>query len=154
MKVQLPGSVAIDTEVDLGTANGVYGLAARLKVSLPASIGRSRSSSSPLHTKRVPIRAPPRKYPGRYSDRRISALKRSAASIVTGRIHRQHRRRAARVSGLGGTGGRVAGTELRDAGTYFAIRAAHVACLVVDMELLAGPGVICRRCPPSTPRRP
>src|SRR5260221_13987801 len=35
MKVQLPGSVAVDAEVDLGTTNGVYGLAARLKVSLP-----------------------------------------------------------------------------------------------------------------------
>jgi len=35
LKVQLPGSVAVDAEVDLGTTNGVYGLAARLKVSLP-----------------------------------------------------------------------------------------------------------------------
>jgi osmotically inducible protein OsmC len=35
MKVQLRGSVAVDAEVDLGTTNGVYGLAARLKVSLP-----------------------------------------------------------------------------------------------------------------------
>lgn len=35
MKVQLPGSVAVDAEVDLGTTSGLYGLAARLKVSLP-----------------------------------------------------------------------------------------------------------------------
>jgi osmotically inducible protein OsmC len=35
MKVQLPSSVAIDAEVDLGTTDGMYGLAARLKVSLP-----------------------------------------------------------------------------------------------------------------------
>ena len=35
MKVQLPPSLAIDAEVDLGTTDGVYGLAARLKVSLP-----------------------------------------------------------------------------------------------------------------------
>ncbi len=35
MKVQLPPSLAVDAEVDLGTTDGVYGLAARLKVSLP-----------------------------------------------------------------------------------------------------------------------
>jgi osmotically inducible protein OsmC len=35
MKVQLPASVAIDAEVDLGTTDGMYGLAARLRVSLP-----------------------------------------------------------------------------------------------------------------------
>jgi Ohr subfamily peroxiredoxin len=35
MKVQLPPSLAIDAEVDLGTTDGIYGLAARLKVSLP-----------------------------------------------------------------------------------------------------------------------
>ena len=35
MKVQLPPSVAIDAEVDLGTTDGMYGLAARLRVSLP-----------------------------------------------------------------------------------------------------------------------
>jgi Ohr subfamily peroxiredoxin len=35
MKVQLSGSVAVDAEVDLGTTHGVYGLAARLRVSLP-----------------------------------------------------------------------------------------------------------------------
>lgn len=35
MKVQLPPSLAIDAEVDLGTTGGTYGLAARLKVSLP-----------------------------------------------------------------------------------------------------------------------
>jgi len=35
MKVQLPPSLAIDAEVDLGTTDGTYGLAARLKVSLP-----------------------------------------------------------------------------------------------------------------------
>jgi organic hydroperoxide reductase OsmC/OhrA len=33
--VQLPPSLAIDAEVDLGTTDGTYGLAARLKVSLP-----------------------------------------------------------------------------------------------------------------------
>jgi len=58
-----------------------------------------------------------RKYPGRYSDRlNIDSQKERRPSHVTGRIHRQHRRRAARVSGLGGTGGRVAGTELRGCG--------------------------------------
>jgi osmotically inducible protein OsmC len=35
MKVQLPTSIAIDAEVDLGTTDGMYGLAARLRVSLP-----------------------------------------------------------------------------------------------------------------------
>jgi organic hydroperoxide reductase OsmC/OhrA len=35
MKVQLPASVAIDAEVDLGTTDGIYGIAARLRVSLP-----------------------------------------------------------------------------------------------------------------------
>lgn len=35
MKVQLPPSLGIDAEVDLGTTDGTYGLAARLKVSLP-----------------------------------------------------------------------------------------------------------------------
>ena len=35
MKVALPAGPAIDAEVDLGTAHGVFGLAARLKVSLP-----------------------------------------------------------------------------------------------------------------------
>lgn len=35
MKVQLPASVAIDAEVDLGTTDGSYGIAARLRVSLP-----------------------------------------------------------------------------------------------------------------------
>lgn len=35
MKVQLPPSLAIDAEVDLGITDGTYGLAARLKVSLP-----------------------------------------------------------------------------------------------------------------------
>ena len=35
MNVQLPPTLAIDAEVDLGTTDGVYGLAARLKVSLP-----------------------------------------------------------------------------------------------------------------------
>jgi lipoyl-dependent peroxiredoxin len=34
-KVALPPDVAIDAEVDLGTARGAYGLAARLNVSLP-----------------------------------------------------------------------------------------------------------------------
>ena len=35
LKVQLPVSLAIDAEVDLGTAEGSYGLAARLRISLP-----------------------------------------------------------------------------------------------------------------------
>lgn len=35
MKVQLPASTAIDAEVDLGTTDGAYGLAVRLKISLP-----------------------------------------------------------------------------------------------------------------------
>jgi len=35
MKVTLPAEVAIDAEVDLGPADGAYGLAARLNVSLP-----------------------------------------------------------------------------------------------------------------------
>ena len=34
-KIALPPDAAIDAEVDLGTTHGVYGLAARLKVSLP-----------------------------------------------------------------------------------------------------------------------
>jgi lipoyl-dependent peroxiredoxin len=34
-KVALPAELAIDAEVDLGTARGAYGLAARLNVSLP-----------------------------------------------------------------------------------------------------------------------
>jgi Ohr subfamily peroxiredoxin len=35
MKLQLPPSLAVDAEIDLGTTDGTYGLAARLKVSLP-----------------------------------------------------------------------------------------------------------------------
>ena len=34
-KLSLPADVAIDAEVDLGTTHGVFGLAARLNVSLP-----------------------------------------------------------------------------------------------------------------------
>ena len=34
-KIALPAGVAIDAEVDLGTAHGEFGLAARLNVSLP-----------------------------------------------------------------------------------------------------------------------
>jgi lipoyl-dependent peroxiredoxin len=34
-KIALPADVAIDAEVDLGTTHGVFGLAARLNVSLP-----------------------------------------------------------------------------------------------------------------------
>ena len=41
MKVKLPADLAIDTEVDLGTADGGYLLQARLNVSLPG-IERSR----------------------------------------------------------------------------------------------------------------
>lgn len=35
MKITLPARAAIDAEVDLGTAGGAYGLAARLNISLP-----------------------------------------------------------------------------------------------------------------------
>lgn len=35
MKITLPNDLAIDAEVDLGPTHGVYGLAARLNVSLP-----------------------------------------------------------------------------------------------------------------------
>jgi organic hydroperoxide reductase OsmC/OhrA len=35
MEGRLPADAAIDAEVDLGTTDGVYGLAARFKVSLP-----------------------------------------------------------------------------------------------------------------------
>jgi len=35
MKVALTADPAIDAEIDLGTAHGVFGLAARLNVSLP-----------------------------------------------------------------------------------------------------------------------
>ena len=34
-RIALPADVAIDAEIDLGTAHGAYGLAARLNVSLP-----------------------------------------------------------------------------------------------------------------------
>ena len=34
-RIALPPDVAVDAEVDLGTAQGTYGLAARLNVSLP-----------------------------------------------------------------------------------------------------------------------
>jgi lipoyl-dependent peroxiredoxin len=34
-KILLPADVAVDAEVDLGTTHGVFGLAARLNVSLP-----------------------------------------------------------------------------------------------------------------------
>jgi len=34
-KISLPAGVAVDAEVDLGTTHGVFGLAARLNVSLP-----------------------------------------------------------------------------------------------------------------------
>jgi Ohr subfamily peroxiredoxin len=34
-KVTLPADLALDAEIDLGTTRGAYGLAARLKVSLP-----------------------------------------------------------------------------------------------------------------------
>jgi osmotically inducible protein OsmC len=34
-RISIPAEIAIDTEVDLGLANGVHGLAARLYVSLP-----------------------------------------------------------------------------------------------------------------------
>src|ERR1700733_2328990 len=35
MKITLPDRLAIDAEVDLGTAGSAYGLAARLNISLP-----------------------------------------------------------------------------------------------------------------------
>ena len=34
-KISLPADVAVDAEIDLGTTHGVFGLAARLNVSLP-----------------------------------------------------------------------------------------------------------------------
>ncbi len=45
MKVTLPADVAIDAEVDLGTTQGAYGLAARLNVSLP---GMDRQAAQEL----------------------------------------------------------------------------------------------------------
>jgi len=44
-KVTLPADVAIDAEVDLGTTHGVFGLAARLNVSLP---GMDRQAAQAL----------------------------------------------------------------------------------------------------------
>jgi lipoyl-dependent peroxiredoxin len=43
-KATLPADVAIDAEVDLGTTHGVYGLAARLNVSLPG-MGRQAAQA-------------------------------------------------------------------------------------------------------------
>jgi lipoyl-dependent peroxiredoxin len=45
MKVRLPADAAIDAEVDLGSADGVYGLAARLNISLP---GMERQAAQAL----------------------------------------------------------------------------------------------------------
>jgi osmotically inducible protein OsmC len=45
MKVRLPPDAAIDAEVDLGTTDGIYGLAARLNVSLP---GMDRQAAQAL----------------------------------------------------------------------------------------------------------
>jgi lipoyl-dependent peroxiredoxin len=45
MKVRLPADAAIDAEVDLGSTDGVYGLAARLNVSLP---GMERQAAQAL----------------------------------------------------------------------------------------------------------
>ncbi len=44
-RVSLPADVAIDAEVDLGTAHGAFGLAARLNVSLP---GMQREAAQAL----------------------------------------------------------------------------------------------------------
>jgi len=44
-KIPLPADVAIDAEVDLGTAHGAFGLAARLNVSLP---GMERQAAQAL----------------------------------------------------------------------------------------------------------
>ena len=44
-KIPLPADVAIDADVDLGTTHGVFGLAARLKVSLP---GMERQAAQAL----------------------------------------------------------------------------------------------------------
>jgi len=44
-RVSLPADVAIDAEVDLGTAHGTFGLAARLNVSLP---GMERQAAQAL----------------------------------------------------------------------------------------------------------
>ena len=45
MKVRLPADAAIDAEVDLGSTDGAYGLAARLNVSLP---GMERQAAQAL----------------------------------------------------------------------------------------------------------
>ena len=45
MKIHLPADAAIDAEVDLGTTQGAYGLAARLNVSLP---GMERQTAQAL----------------------------------------------------------------------------------------------------------
>jgi len=44
-KVSLPADVAIDAEVDLGTTHGVFGLAARLNVSL---LGMDRQAAQAI----------------------------------------------------------------------------------------------------------
>jgi osmotically inducible protein OsmC len=57
-KITLPADVAIDAEVDLGTAHGAYGLAARLNVSLP---GMERQAAQALvrpRTRRARFPAP------------------------------------------------------------------------------------------------
>jgi len=45
MKVALPADPAIDAEVDLGTSHGVFGLSARLNISLP---GMERQAAEAL----------------------------------------------------------------------------------------------------------
>jgi osmotically inducible protein OsmC len=45
MKLALPADVAVDAEVDLGPAGSAYGIAARLKVSLP---GMERDAAQAL----------------------------------------------------------------------------------------------------------
>ncbi|MBI5276358.1 MAG: organic hydroperoxide resistance protein [Burkholderiales bacterium] len=45
MKIQLPADLAIDAEVDLGPIPGAYGIAARLKVSIP---GMERAAAEQL----------------------------------------------------------------------------------------------------------
>ena len=55
-KVTLPADLAVDAEVDLGTAGNAYFLQARLNVSVPGPIATSRSASSMRHIRPARIR--------------------------------------------------------------------------------------------------
>ena len=56
-KIVLPGKSAIDAEIDL-LEEGAYVLRARLNVSLPVSIARSRAASSMRRIRPAPIPTP------------------------------------------------------------------------------------------------